>query len=313
MKDYIVIGAGLSGLLIADKLQEISKKNVLILEKSRGVGGRMATRRTLSTSFDHGAQFYKLNDDIFEFHQLWHRENLTQKRFNSPKGEYWNSPKGMTALAKFIAKNLEIKLESQVDTIRMEENSWLITNTNNESFATKSLIFSSPLPQSIAILERSKILQSINPENFLKLKNIIYSKALIGLITFEDEIIINDEGYQEYLKSDFFSIADQKKKDISIIPALTVTMSEDFSEEFFDQPNELISEKVLTSFKALYPHAKIKGFELKKWRFCKPSGTFEAYFFEALPNLFLIGDAFGGSSLLGAARSASGLFQYLLN
>ncbi|MBB3545378.1 putative NAD/FAD-dependent oxidoreductase [Rhizobium sp. BK176] len=49
-----VIGAGIAGLTIVRSLQKIA--DVIVFEKSRGVGGRMATRRIDDVSFDHGAQ-----------------------------------------------------------------------------------------------------------------------------------------------------------------------------------------------------------------------------------------------------------------
>ena len=42
---------------------------VIVVDKGRGVGGRMATRRVPSLSgeatFDHGAQFFTVRDDAF--------------------------------------------------------------------------------------------------------------------------------------------------------------------------------------------------------------------------------------------------------
>jgi photolyase PhrII len=51
----IVIGAGLSGLTAARTLRE-QGVDVTVLEKARGAGGRMSTRRDGEHRFDHGAQ-----------------------------------------------------------------------------------------------------------------------------------------------------------------------------------------------------------------------------------------------------------------
>lgn len=48
IKNFIVIGAGLSGLNIARKIKNLNLGSVWVVEKSRGVGGRMATRRIIS-------------------------------------------------------------------------------------------------------------------------------------------------------------------------------------------------------------------------------------------------------------------------
>ncbi len=55
----------MSGLLAANKLQEAGWR-VTVLDKGRGVGGRMATRRFGGGSFDHGAQFFTARSDEFK-------------------------------------------------------------------------------------------------------------------------------------------------------------------------------------------------------------------------------------------------------
>jgi predicted NAD/FAD-dependent oxidoreductase len=53
--DVAIIGAGLAGVAAAGDLIAAGKSDLLI-DKSRGVGGRMATRRHCDTRIDHGAQ-----------------------------------------------------------------------------------------------------------------------------------------------------------------------------------------------------------------------------------------------------------------
>ncbi len=54
--DVLVIGAGMAGLTAAAELQRAGRR-VLVLDKGRGVGGRLASRRIEGAAFDHGAQF----------------------------------------------------------------------------------------------------------------------------------------------------------------------------------------------------------------------------------------------------------------
>ncbi|NBX83769.1 FAD-dependent oxidoreductase [bacterium] len=53
----LVIGAGISGLASARALQD-QGFSVAILEKSRGLGGRMATRRDENGLWDHGVPWF---------------------------------------------------------------------------------------------------------------------------------------------------------------------------------------------------------------------------------------------------------------
>ena len=64
MSDVIVIGAGLSGLTAARDLRAAGA-DVVVLEKSRGVGGRAATRRWDGWPVDHGAQFFTARSEDF--------------------------------------------------------------------------------------------------------------------------------------------------------------------------------------------------------------------------------------------------------
>ena len=61
-----VVGAGISGLICARTLADHGL-SVVVWEKSRGAGGRMATRRSGEMlRFDHGAQYFTVRDERFQ-------------------------------------------------------------------------------------------------------------------------------------------------------------------------------------------------------------------------------------------------------
>ncbi len=62
--DVCIIGAGIAGLSAAQILCA-KGLNVAVLEKSRGPGGRMATRRIDGAQFNHGAPSFTLESDEF--------------------------------------------------------------------------------------------------------------------------------------------------------------------------------------------------------------------------------------------------------
>jgi len=70
--DVAIIGAGLAGVAAAGDLIAAGK-SLLLIDKSRGVGGRMATRRHGDTRIDHGAQFFTARTERFQklVEQLW--------------------------------------------------------------------------------------------------------------------------------------------------------------------------------------------------------------------------------------------------
>ena len=61
-----IIGAGLTGLACAKKLS-LANLSPIVFEKSRGLGGRLSTRRNGNhISFDHGAQYVSANGYTFQ-------------------------------------------------------------------------------------------------------------------------------------------------------------------------------------------------------------------------------------------------------
>lgn len=62
--DVAVIGAGMAGLAAARTLAAAGHA-VTLVDKGRGVGGRLSTRRTRWGAFDHGAQYATVRDPAF--------------------------------------------------------------------------------------------------------------------------------------------------------------------------------------------------------------------------------------------------------
>ena len=60
----VIVGAGMAALTAGEALQTRGWK-VVLLDKGRRAGGRMATRRIGSSRFDHGAQFFTARDERF--------------------------------------------------------------------------------------------------------------------------------------------------------------------------------------------------------------------------------------------------------
>ena len=67
----VVIGAGLAGLMAAQQLQN-NGHEVVVLDKGKSPGGRLATRRIGDATLDHGAQFFTVREPEFEHEvQQW--------------------------------------------------------------------------------------------------------------------------------------------------------------------------------------------------------------------------------------------------
>ena len=137
-----IIGAGISGLACAQLLAR-SRFKVTLFEKSRGVGGRMATRRFDSgITFDHGAQYFTIRDPEFasQVEQWctagvaaeWNGKIVSLEKgvcteLNEPRARYVGVP-SMNAIAKALATGLEVRTSTTVQSISRNEGQWQVTD-----------------------------------------------------------------------------------------------------------------------------------------------------------------------------------------
>jgi len=63
--EIAVIGAGVAGTFCARGLLDAGFR-VTVFDKGRSIGGRLAQRRRAGAVFDHGAQFFRARDPLFE-------------------------------------------------------------------------------------------------------------------------------------------------------------------------------------------------------------------------------------------------------
>ncbi len=63
-RHFAVVGAGMAGIACARTLAQAGH-TVTVFDKSHGLGGRMASRRTPFGSFDHGVQYFTVRDERF--------------------------------------------------------------------------------------------------------------------------------------------------------------------------------------------------------------------------------------------------------
>lgn len=156
MTDIVIVGAGMAGLICAQQLTQAGY-SVLVVEKSRGLGGRLATRRLYGTWADHGACYLKPQGELFG--------NLVQLLCDRQILEIWKNPhqpdsapryiapQGMNAIGKFLAAGLQIQLNQRVTAIHpTPENSWCLTLESNAQFTAKALILAIPAPQAWTLL-----------------------------------------------------------------------------------------------------------------------------------------------------------------
>ncbi|MFP4375741.1 MAG: NAD(P)/FAD-dependent oxidoreductase [Spirochaetales bacterium] len=329
--DVIVIGAGMSGLLAARTLVE-QGIDVIVLDKGRGVGGRMATRRHAGGSFDHGAQFLTVRSPRFQnlvdewleqgVAALWSHGFADGKtgdgslltgsdgvggshmpaRDGHPR--YRGKP-GMTAIPKHIAssgKTLDVRLGVKATAIESAAAGVRVVAEAGRAYIADVAVVTPPVPQSLALLEAGGIdlLSSERDE----LARISYDPCLV-LLGFVDDLSLPAPGAVRYVNESIEWIADNAQKGVSErTGSVTAHFASDWSESRYDLPDEEILKSMVLEAERMLGHP-IRDPQLKKWRYSRTRSAREegAHRLEGNGRIILAGDAFSGNRVEGAALS----------
>ncbi|MCZ8156948.1 MAG: FAD-dependent oxidoreductase [Leptospira sp.] len=300
--DYTILGAGISGLTLARSLKA-KGKDVLLLEKSKGLGGRMATRRIGDLRYDHGAQFLRDDGDAFQrLSKLVQNQSPFLPWFQNDVGSYLCGKTGMTFIAQALGEDLLIERETKVTRLHPFSDHIEIRTDGEKIIRTNHLILTSPLPQSLELLETSQISY---PQ---ALKEIRYAKALVLLFEVEaPSSQLQKMNFEVNPSETIASISNQKLKGIAPRDCFTLIMNPIFSESQFGEEEDAVIEKIKAELSHLFSEIiQIKNPQLKRWKYSHPFTTYPAMSL-ALPEenrIILVGDGFGGGSILGALRSA---------
>ncbi|REJ97320.1 MAG: FAD-dependent oxidoreductase [Planctomycetota bacterium] len=165
-----IVGAGVSGLVAAGRLQAGAGK-VSIFDKGRGVGGRISTRRTEQGSqFDHGAQYFTVRDARFRrvvkdmqadgVVAPWggriaklERGTITP---SSENHERFVGVPTMSAVGKWLARDLPIQLGTRIAVADRLAAAWRLTDTGGQPCGDFDwLLVAMPAPQAAELLGES--------------------------------------------------------------------------------------------------------------------------------------------------------------
>ncbi len=314
--DVLVIGAGMAGLTAAAELQRAGR-SVLVLDKGRAVGGRMASRRIGAATFDHGAQFITARDPRFAAVLEQGRQAGVIEEWCRGFAEHadghprWRGNPTMTAVMKHLARGLEVSLEKQIVTLRRAADRWSLETNTREVFSAASVVLTPPVPQSLALLDAGGVPLSLETRS--RLAGIEYERCLAVLAVLDGPSRIPPPGGLTPTAGPIAWIADNQLKGISTDPAVTIHATHAFSLAHWDRDRQESGRRLLDEA-APWLGAGIKTFQVHGWRYSKPMQVDEqpCVLVSQSPPLVLAGDAFAGPRVEGAALSGWAAAEALL-
>ena len=159
----------MAGLTAAQRLTKHGVR-VTLFDKSRGPGGRLATRRMDSLTFDHGAQYFTVREASFKDQvdswiqtgivSLWegrigvaHDGEVSEK--NTTTKRYVGTPR-MSAITRHMATDLEVIYQTRIVRANKEQGRWMLTEEKGTPFGPyENLIITTPPPQALPFITHS--------------------------------------------------------------------------------------------------------------------------------------------------------------
>jgi len=173
-----IVGTGVAACGVADVLDDTDRE-VVLLDKARGVSGRAATRRKHGCRYDHGANYVKPGADDFTavlesygadgLHDIeesvWvHDADGTIERGRDSDARKWTYEAGITQFAKRVLDGADatVHLETRIEALeRTGSNdgtgSWSLADADGESYdGFDRVVLTPPAPQTAALLSATE-------------------------------------------------------------------------------------------------------------------------------------------------------------
>ena len=294
----MIIGAGIAGLAAARTLHAAGR-SVRVIDKSRGVGGRMASRRVGSARFDHGAQFFTARSASF-------RDLVDQaiasgavvewtRGFQDPPDGHprFRGAEGMTSLCKWMAADAEI------------EPTLATTVTDLRAIPARAYVLTAPVPQSLAVLSFSGLLPE--PAVAQRLAEIAYKPTIAVLLILDRAPTgMPEHGGCQFAEGDDLAfVTDNQAKGVSPVPAMTVHLSNARSHDYWTRPDDEIVSFAAERVAALSGDASSLSAQVQRWRYAGPVEVHPepTVVWGDEPVVALAGEAFDGPKVEGAYLS----------
>lgn len=152
--DILIIGGGMAGLSAATALAGAGQR-IVVLDKGRGPGGRMAARRVEiagePVSFDHGAQYFTARDPAFREAVAGWEQTGAAARWPAAGADAWVGTPGMNAPIRAMAERLDVRWGLRAERLSREGALWRV-EVGEGAFTAATVLVAVPAEQAAVLL-----------------------------------------------------------------------------------------------------------------------------------------------------------------
>jgi renalase len=330
MLDTIIIGTGIAGLTCAQELTR-SGHHPTLIDKSKGLGGRLATRRLNNTHADHGVCYLKPKSDRFqhwiddlvndEILRIWtDRIHQLDRSFTlqapNKTARCYASPQGATAIAKHLATGLTIISDRRVTHLEPITDGWRLTATNGadrDSIEAHRIVFAIPPAQALELIE------PIAPIHIIDLlKSVEFAQSITTIATYPTELLSTAEALPwRGIQCDDAELGwiglDSSKQLQPTKPVIIVQSNAEFADRHFDDSDlNAVGQRLLDrAAKLANWMTEPELFQVHRWRYAFAKTPLKDRFVDVGNGLYLCGDWCGGDRVESAYFSGLAIAAHL--
>lgn len=298
----IIIGAGMAGLSAARTLTQQGHE-VTVLDKGRGVGGRMSTKTIENAKSDHGTQYFSVKTPEFQalISELQAGDIIAEWHLAQRDNVRYVGAKGMNTIPKKLASTLNVLVNEKV--VLIENNS--VTTESGSVYEFDKLIITIPIPQVIELFQNSKIDFSENDKMVFEMIEYQPCIAVMAILKEPTEII---SGGIILENQSVAWIADNFQKGITETPTVTIHASSAYSAKRFNDDLQEVAKNMLSSINQYIKPENIVSIQTHRWKFSNATKRYSEPFYQIEnKNIYLGGDGFGIGNVEGAFLSGYNL------
>ena len=337
-----IVGAGLSGLAAAYALKDAAPR-ITVLEKSRGVSGRAATRRREGVCYDHGANHFKTkskqlrsfvreslpSDDLVEIEgDVWTFDAAGTVSEGDPEKNAeakWTYRDGVSRLGKHLAEAAGVEPHFQTRVALLSQQgagdpaAWTLTDTEgHEHGPFDAVLLTPPAPQTVDLLEAGRLNDALRERLVEALAPATYRTQLTVVLAYRQHVerppgcyaLLNDDGEHEIAWLGFEEEKPGHVPDDHAVESLLVAqMAPGWSRPRFRSELGALVPEVTTLVGDVLDTDNVRRplwADRQGWRYALPKAAADADALEAgaEAGLFFAGDALEGAGRVGAALQA---------
>ncbi len=322
-KNVGIVGAGIAGLVCADRLRR-EGISVTILEKSRGVGGRSATRRLDETSCDHGAQYFTVSDPLFDERVAeWRNQGVVDiwqgrivvidsgvvRDLNETRERLVGTP-GMNSIGKHLAQNLYVRNNAEIKRIERSNEQWFLIDDASQTHGPFDVLLCTAPP-----IQTGQLFKEWSQQLAVQLDSIEMFPCWSVMLRFDSRLPVDFDGAFVNGSPLSWIARNNSKPGRGPSECWLLHGSAEWSAEHVEREPEVAGSALIDEFWKLFGGELVypSSVTCHRWRYSRPREVLpERYLFDDQTQIGCAGDWCGGPKIEGAFLSGNALATRLL-